>query len=229
MSRLFHLSPALLLLSSCIVVVDGQGDWSRNLVPGSGVEVSEGREFEGTFERVHVGASVDVEIRVGEAQSVTVRADDNLIEWIDTSVRDGVLRIGWDSPDGSGWRPKVKPRVDVTVPALTGVELEGAPEVRVRGVRSSSFDVEVAGAGRLRADGKVETLKVDVAGAGDVDLFDLETTDAEVEVSGAGDVDLRATGHVRATVSGAGDVRVKGGAVIEQHVNGAGSVRSAGL
>ena len=228
MTRLSLASPLLLLLPACIVVVDGQSDWSRNLVPGSGVEASEGREFESTFERVHVDASLDVEIRVGEAQSVTVRADDNLIEWIDTSVRDGVLRIGWDSPDGSGWRPQVKPRVDVTVPALTGVELEGAPELVVRGIGGSSFAVEVAGAGRLRADGKVETLKVEVAGAGDVDLFDLEATDAEVEVSGAGDVDLRASGRVRATVSGAGDVRVKGGAVIEPQVTGAGSVRSAG-
>lgn len=229
MNRLFLASPLLVLVSGCVFVVDGNGSWSRNLVPGSGVEAQDNRELAGTFERVHVDASVDVEIRVGEAQSVTVRADDNLLGWIDTSVRGGVLRIGWDSPDGSGWRPKVKPRVDVTVPALAGVELEGAPEVRVRGVRGASFDVAVAGAGRLRADGKVETLKVDVAGAGDVELFDLETSEAEVEVSGAGDVELRATERVRARVSGAGDVCVKGGAAIEPDVTGAGSVRSAGL
>ena len=64
----------------------------------------------------------------------------------------------------------------------------------------------MAGAGNIEANGKVETLVVEASGAGNIDLSDLETTDAEIAIAGLGNADINASGKVDASIAGAGNV-----------------------
>src|SRR6476619_2232567 len=72
-------------------VFGGSGS-SSSSVEGSGVAASETRDVD-PFGSVELAGSNNVVIRVGEQQSVIVRADDNLIDRVTTEVQSGNLVI----------------------------------------------------------------------------------------------------------------------------------------
>ena len=69
------------------------GDSSSSGVEGSGVAASDTRVVD-PFESVELAGSNNVVVRVGEQQSVVVRADDNLLDRVTTEVQSGKLVVG---------------------------------------------------------------------------------------------------------------------------------------
>ena len=109
---------------------------------GSGTLAEQRRLVEG-FTGVRLEAAADVEVEVGGAFSVTLRADDNLMPHIETAVDDGALvvraRERFESETGVV--------VLVTLPSLERVENAGVGAIRVKGVDSPRLVVRVAGVG----------------------------------------------------------------------------------
>jgi hypothetical protein len=202
---------AALGLEGCIVGTEKEG---------SGVEASESREVD-SFSRISLSGAADVVVTVGEAQAVTVRGDDNLLGDVKTEVDDGRLKI---SEDGQ-LDPKVGITVEITVPDLEEVDVSGAGDVTVEGLRGEVFRVDVSGAGNVEASGRVDRVEAEISGAGDVRLTELVARDATADISGAGSIRLHATESLTASVSGAGSVVYTGDpAKVETDVSGAGQV-----
>jgi hypothetical protein len=188
------------------------------------VAATETREF-GSFSRISLNGEADIDVQVGGEQSMSVRADDNLIGDVQTKVQDGTLDIS--QPDNVGFDPDIGINIRITIPSLESIELSGAGDVRVTGVRGSSFRTVVSGAGNVTAAGEVDRVEVEVTGAGDVVLSELVAGDATVEISGAGDVQVYATESLSASVSGAGDIVYSGDPLqVEKDVSGVGEVRA---
>jgi hypothetical protein len=118
-----------------------------------------------------------------------------------------------------------QPRVDVSVPALDGLALEGSADASLEGLDQPSLELSIAGSGEIRAAGRVERVFVSIAGSGDVGLFELASQEAVVTISGSGEVEVRAERSLRATVSGSGDVVYRGAPAVTANVSGTGSVR----
>ena len=224
--------PALLLaLPACILVVDGDGDWdgvrwhdghSHDAIRGSGVSKTEQRTIS-DFKSVVVNGSTDVELAVGPASSLELTADDNLLEYLVTEVRDGVLVIEMKS---GSYSPRVDAKVRATTPGLETVAIRGSADVAVGGVSGEKFTFEISGSGDGRVEGKVGSTVARVTGSGDLRLSDLEARDAVVEVTGSGDVDVWATESLSISISGSGDVSYKGDpAKVTKAVAGSGDVR----
>jgi hypothetical protein len=220
---------AVLLASSCIIVVDGDGthhwhdSWSsHNSIRGSGVAKTETRTVT-DFRGLQVNGSCDVTLTVGSATSLTATADDNLLSDLVTEVRDGTLVVEMKS---GSYSPQVAMKVVATVPALDSVSVRGSADVDVAGVAGDRFSVEVSGSGNVHAAGKTGSVTARVSGSGDVKLFDLEAREATVEVSGSGDVDVWATESLATSIAGSGDVTYKGDPPkLSKSVAGSGSVR----
>ena len=201
---------ATLLLAACT----GTGE------QGSGVEASEQRDV-APFTRIAMSAEADVVVAVGGAHAVTVRGDDNLLAELSTEVDDGTLTIEEDAD----LDPEAGLTVDITMPALDQLELDGAGDATIEGVAGESLRIEVSGAGDVEASGEVDRVEVVISGAGDVQTDDLLAREAEVEISGAGSVHVRASESLHATVSGAGDVVYSGDpANVVSEVSGAGEI-----
>jgi hypothetical protein len=189
-------------------------------VEGSGRTASAVRRV-APFERVVLTGAADMRIGVGGAQRVTVRGDDNLLPYVRTSSTGRTLTVSL--------RRSVRARsrlvVDVTAPALTGVRLEGAGDVRVLGLRARAFRAELTGAGILEASGRVDLLEARLAGAGSADLDRLTARAARVEVSGVGSARVRCTEALDATLTGIGEVTYSGHPRrVTTHVTGTGRV-----
>lgn len=230
MKQLLALSLAL-FTPACVVVLgpaDCSGSWHSGGEPGpriegSGVSGSQAREVP-EFGSVRLDGGFDVRVTAGEARSVVVQGDDNLLEYVRTRVEEGVLVLDFAPGRFRTQRPI---QIAIANPNLGAFEVNGAGDVELVGLRGERFALSVRGAGDVTASGAVEALDVSIAGAGDANLFALESKRANLSISGAGDISVSASERLEASVSGAGDVRYRGSPQVSKSISGAGSVRRA--
>src|SRR6476619_4151206 len=107
--------------------VVGGSDSTSSATEGSGVAATQAREV-AAFQSVDLAGSNNVVIRVGEKQSVAVKADDNLLDRVTTEVHSGELVIA--NTPGS-FTTKSPMRVEIDVPALDAVTLSGSGNIVV--------------------------------------------------------------------------------------------------
>jgi hypothetical protein len=176
------------------------------------------------FTRVDNRDSVDVRLRVGEAQRVRVRAGEKVIDEVRTEVRDGVLEIAFDD-DGWGDSDVV---VEASVPELTAIDATGSGDIDADGIDADAFELRSDGSADIALEGTAGRLVVDLDGSGEADLAELAADEAQVMVDGSGDLDLRADERLDVVVDGSGDVRYHGDPAVTRHVDGSGDLSRAG-
>ncbi len=196
--------------------------WDHAAVRGSGKLAKETRTVP-EFREINVDGAAKIDVTIGSPRSVVVEADDNIIPLIETEVRGDRLVISAKQRYHDPMHHGVT--VTITTPQLTGLEVRGAVTGAVAGLAGDRFDMEIRGAGTLKADGAVDELQIDVAGAGSIDGEKLRAKRADVSVAGAGEVTVTATDELMARVSGVGTIRYGGNpGKVQQKVLGVGRI-----
>jgi hypothetical protein len=223
------LAPVLFTLPGCIFVVDSDGHMrhalhvghqNQNTIRGSGVSKTESRTVP-DFRKIVVEGSAGLTVKVGEATTLTVTSDDNLVEFVKTEVKDGSLVIGMKP---GSYSTNSQMRIAITTPALDALAIRGSSDADLSGLSGESFTAEIFGSGDVRAKGKVDRLEAAIAGSGDLELGALEAREVKVGISGSGDVDVWATETLVASISGSGDVRYHGDAKVTKSIAGSGTI-----
>ncbi len=193
-------------------------------IPGSGVLVDEVRAVFG-FDGVVLAGEGFLQITVGAAEGLRISAEDNLMQYLSTTVDGGVLRIG--TVAGAEIAPSLPIVYELTVTALDSLVLSGAGEIGWSDVNVSTLDVLISGVGGviLSGSGTVDTLEVTLSGVGNFDGSGLATVEASANLSGVGIMTLRVSDRLVATISGTGDILYFGNPVVESTITGSGSVR----
>jgi len=174
------------------------------------------------FERIVLRCGLDIDVQVGGKQSASVTLDDNLLDEFEAVVKGRTLRLDWRRE----CRPSRDCRLELTVPSLAEVVIDGAGDVDVDGISGDQFAVEINGAGDMELAGAVDRFELEINGAGDVDADRLIAREVSVRVNGAGDAEVHATERLEAEVSGVGDVSYAGDPEDRDvQVSGVGSVR----
>jgi hypothetical protein len=215
--------------TACVFVLDNDGShWhdghyhNSNSIHGSGVSKTEVRTV-ADYHRIEVNGGCDVALTVGSPASLTVTADDNLLQYLVTEVRDGALVVEMKS---GSYSPTTAMKLVATVPALDSMVVRGSSDAVLTGLTGERFTVQISGSGDVRASGKVGAVTAKITGSGDLRLLDLEAREAVVEVSGSGDVDVWATEALTASIAGSGNVSYKGDPPkITKSVAGSGSIK----
>ncbi len=209
--RLFLLPAgvAMLALAGCAVGDDGPSTTQTRDV--------------GAFTRIDNRDSVDVQLHVGEPQSVRVRAGEKVIDDVRTVVRDGALQVTFDH-HGFGLDDVV---IEASVPKLTGIEASGSGDIDAKYIDADAFEVRSDGSADIRLDGTTNRLSVDLDGSGDADLGQLKAREAHVTVGGSGDADVQANQKLEVALDGSGDVRYHGDPALTRRVDGSGDVSRA--
>ena len=189
-------------------------------IHGSGTVASEARGVEG-FSGVDVSNVFEVDITAGKDFSVEVRADDNLLPYIKTEVRGGVLHI--ETTEGIKSRSPL--RVTITAPEISSINASGASKIVASGVTNSTLEVDASGASKLKIAGDVTEVKIDVSGASSVDADSLRSRIASVDASGASNVTLNVSERLASHASGASKVSYSGNpGSVEKEVSGASKI-----
>jgi hypothetical protein len=182
---------ALVLAGCAIIVTPNEGDvhlktvFSKDAVLGDGRVTSERREVEGLPE-LAISGPLLVEVRVGEARSLQVEADGNLLPLIRTQAEGEILKI-WVEGEV---RTNNGMRVLYTVPQLSKVKASGSGRLTVSGLQGGALTLNKSGSGDSKLSGRVGTLNMQLTGSGDVDAAALRSGNANLSLTGSGRLKL---------------------------------------
>ena len=195
------------------------------------------------FEGVSLKGSFDVVVAQG-AKEVIAEGHGNIIERLETDVKDGVLQLELEKGNYRDFELVVF----VTTDQLEKLKVAGSGDMKVDGFKGlSELDVSVAGSGNLKGKGLMEIAgdcEISVAGSGDVNLelncselegsiagsgtINVEGRAKEVEVSIAGSGDFEGSGleskKAEVSISGSGDVQIGVEDELEVSIAGSGDV-----
>jgi hypothetical protein len=190
-----------------------------NKIAGSGVSKTESRDVN-DFQKVDVSGALNVEVIANQDFSVTVEADDNLLDKVITEVDGDTLKVyskGWLSP-------KTKINVKISMPNLDVIEISGASNVTATDIINEDLSIDLSGASKLKIDGKSTNATFDVSGASKFDGENLQIENANIDNSGASSVLVSVTKTLTADASGASKVTYIGDPSVEKSVSGAAKV-----
>lgn len=214
-------------------------------VTGSGDVVTENRDVSG-FDVIEFNTVGELLISQGEQESLSIEAEENILEHIRTEVRGGTLVIDVDDAVSLDLNAPITYTVVVTdlrefklnglgnvkLDGLQADELEldmhGAGNLEARGLTADRLEVELSGLGSVTPVGAVDELVVSIPGSGNFSGADLQSRTARVRVSGLGNATVWVTGRLDVEISGAGNVSYYGSPDVTQDVSGLGRVERRG-
>ncbi len=195
------------------------GDGTRT--EGSGTIVTESREVSG-FDAVRIFGSGDIAIDITGTESLSLTADDNLMEILTTEVSGNTLDLSVER--GNSISPSQEIEYDITAENLTALSIFGSADIKVTGADVSEFEINISGSGDIELVGAAELLSIVISGSGDIDASALVTKAGSVRISGSGDIVVNATDELDVTISGSGNVEYIGSPIVNQTISGTGSV-----
>jgi len=177
------------------------------------------------FTAISNSGPLNLRIEVGKAQSVTVGGDEDFVPELETEVVDNELRLHlrhemhqFDGHHGGL-------HVTVTLPQLTAFTMSGAGNTTITHMSGDRLDVRFVGAGGLKAEGTVKSLKLDVSGAASIDTRALHADTADINLAGVGSVKVWAGQSLDASVGGVGSLTYYGDPkTVNTHGGGMGSI-----
>jgi hypothetical protein len=197
------------------------GGSSSSTTQGSGIPATQARDL-AAFNSVDLAGANNVVIRVGEKQSVVVRADNNLLDRVTTEVQSGELLIA-NAPGSLTTKSPMS--VEVTIPTLKALTLSGSGNIAVDGIEAESLKMTLPGSGTLTGSGTATRLDVTVSGSGTVQFTRLVANDVRAVASGSGSIFITATKTLDASVTGSGAILYTGNPQdVTKSVTGSGAI-----
>ena len=193
----------------------------------------------------------------GEQESLTIEADEDLIDDLISEVRNGTLHLGLDDD----WVSRVGKLVSsvfssangkvtyyLTFVSLVKINASGKCNLKCESLKSDSLKVNVSGYGNLnigqletdtlkvnisgrgdfKAAGTVGQQEINISGSGDYATPELNSQSTRIAISGQGDATVRAAENLDITISGVGHVNYYGQPKIRQTISGLGKSQRLG-
>lgn len=204
---LFVLIVFALTLSAC-TVYDLNQIGNNKTINGSGNVITEKRDVQ-NFDRVDLKGIGNLTITQGNEESLTITADENLMQYITSKVVNGTLEIGME-PNIS-LTPSRKIEYKLEVKSVSGIQLSGFGNIESESLSGKDLEVILSGSGdinigtiegdsllvRLSGFGnfhsksiKSKTPTIEITGSGDINVEELEADDLAVKISGFGNAIL---------------------------------------
>ena len=238
------IAASLFAVAAPVAVVSASplGWFAGERVQGNGNVTRQAREV-ANFTGLGLGLPGNVEVRIGNAESVTIESDDNILPLVETVVEDGTLKI---RPVRRNLQLDTRNlKVIVTAKKLERISVGGSGSVDAEGLRGGklTFDVggsgsmnlrniegesvtvSLGGSGHLKASGSADRLKVSIGGSGKVSTGQLATREVAVSIGGSGQAVVWAKQALSVSVAGSGDVSYYGEPQVTKSVMGSGSVK----
>jgi len=214
-------------------------------IKGSGELGSETRPLSG-FDSIQLSGSFKVQVRQAGGETVEIRADKNLLPYIETRLDGRTLQIA--TKKGYSLSGSAPVQVAIGMSVLRSLAVDGAGDIRVESMKTPELSVSIAGSGDIRfaelfsekvgfkvagsgdiqARGRTNSLSVSIAGSGDVKAAELLADEVKVSIAGSGDAQVQAGKQLKVSIAGSGDVRYVGSPEISSSVAGSGSIKRLG-
>ncbi len=195
-------------------------------VKGNGKLAEQNRQL-GDFQAIRSEGAWNLDVSIGAAPSIRIKADENLLPIIETLVEANQLVIRFKDRQDVHVKNTNSLKIEVTVPELRAYSHAGVGKTAFHGLKGEKFSVNYMGAGLVSGTGKVDKFDVVAKGTGALDFSALKSREAVVGLSGVGSVSVYASDSLSAKVDGIGSLTYYGNpGKISKTVSGIGVVRS---
>ncbi|MDY6945284.1 MAG: DUF2807 domain-containing protein [Pseudomonadota bacterium] len=219
-----NIYPMLGALTAAALLLSGCGDQSDRPWGDNGPVVSERREV-AAFDAIDMKGAAKLEITIGEPVSVQVSGHEKAVSRMQTEVRGSTLHIKGRARDWMIRDDGSRLTIQITLPKLASLELQGGNDVRVAGLSGGDTTIKAEGAANINGFGQLDELTVRLTGAGHADLSELAVADATVTVDGVGSVIVNAHESLDATMNGVGAIFYTGTPhKVNTRMNGLGTI-----
>lgn len=200
--------------NSCSSVVDS--------TKGSGNIKTESRTV-ADFKDVEVSGNAKLNVQQGDMETLTITADDNLLQYLTSDVQNGKLTLGTKFVSMLPTAPIV---YSLSVKHLNTLGVSGSVIVDAKNIHTDSLTVAVSGSGDISLSGEADAQKIAISGSADYKADGFKTKDTSVSVAGSGKAVIAASNRLDVEISGSGDVKYLGSPQVTKSIAGSGSVEA---
>jgi len=194
------------------------------------------------FTGISLGIHADLYLSQGSPQKLTIQASEDELARIETTVKDGNLRIKCD-----GYNARFKDvRIWITVGEIESLnvsgsgtivadepvkseELElkvsGSGNIKIKELQGGEVEASISGSGNIHLVGTADEMGVSISGSGSMSGGGLKVGECDVRISGSGKCEVDATDELNAAISGSGKVTYYSNPQVDAAVSGSGRVR----
>ena len=157
-------------------------------VQGSGGVAEEERDVSG-FTGLTLAGIGDVIVELGDEEALTVEAEENLLQYLETEVHGDTLEIGIQ--DQINLRPSEPVHFYVTVIELDEIALSGSGNIQLPDLETDHFRLTIHGSGDVSmGELTAEDFNISIMGSGDIDVAALYADTLDINITGSGDLNI---------------------------------------
>lgn len=197
---------------------------SGPMTQGSGVVVTKPITPK-MFDKIESESCVDINVCIGKELSITVTAEDNIIDLLEVSFKGGTLVVG--TKPNTSFSTNHAITINAVTPTLDCVSTKGSGDISVENLAATNFRVDTLGSGDVCLAGKSNSATFKLMGSGCIKASSLTTKHLVAQVFGSGFIKGVATESMDAQIFGSGDINITGNPkqVISASVLGSGSLK----
>ncbi len=215
-------------------------------VIGSGSMAAETRTL-GDFHIIDLSIPGEMKVTLGDSESISIEAEDNILPLIETKVSGGKLTVG--SVPGKVIQPTKPIKYTVTTKTLdqliTGslgsisaptlnvkrfkAEINSTGSIELENLVADSLQVAINSIGNINIrGGEVQQQTIDISSSGNYQAPELKSSTAKVTIDSSGDAILWVTDQLDAAINSSGSVRYYGDPKVKSEINSSGSIQPLG-
>ena len=192
MRALLRVGLGLLLLAFVLIglsygALRAQGGSGRLTGDGARLVGDETRKIDRQVRAVELSGPIDLVLRYGAQPKLVVRGEQRLLANIETRQDGRVLHIG---TRGIVLRHRQPLEVELTLPGLDRIGVDGSGETRVNGFSGELVEVELSGSGDIDFNGRYRQAKATLHGTGHITLDAGNSDSVAADLSGSGSITL---------------------------------------
>lgn len=205
-------------------------------VRGNGNVKTTERPVEGSFNEIEVSRGLDVYVTQADAESISVQADENLHDIINTKIEGNVLKIYADDNISFSEAQKVLVSFKTLsrISASSGSDVYSTNTLNTESIKletASGSDMtlkieaqdihcDASSGSDLRLSGSATNLIANASSGSDIKAGDLMVSTSRVKASSGADITVNSSKELYASASSGGDVKYHGNPEIIEKTDG---------
>jgi len=171
------------------------------------------------FNRISLSGPIDLVVKQGSTQSVTVRAEAPMYAELEYKVSNKEFEIGYDNV--RCFETNYGVEILVTVPELKEISVSGVSMIESDGqLILDNLDINVSGSAEVALEGEAETCDIEVSGTIEVYNFGFVNQKTTIDISGSADMEIFTEDELDIKISGSAVIEYMGTPTIDKNVSG---------
>ncbi len=188
---------------------------ANEIIEGNGV-LKEKKLLVIKYDKIDINGVFNINIISNqEKELITVTSDSNLLEYINLSIEDNILKVFMTK----SYTTKKNITINIEVNKLSSLKLTGTIDATLK-VDNSILSLEFIGNNRLAAIGKTQNLDIKLEGTNELNCLKLNSNNVKVNLDGNSEIEVNVNNKLDIKGEGICNLKYKGNPKISKEIDG---------